>query len=68
MRRQYRAVGDSSRIMSRKTIIMIGMAIGSYAGAYVTTLFGASMFSFTALIGSAIGGFAGIWIAFKLTE
>jgi len=53
--------------MSRKTKIMLGMVAGSYAGAYIATLFGASAFSFAALSGSVIGGFAGIWIAFKIS-
>lgn len=53
--------------MSRKTVIMLGMIIGSFAGGYVASLFGSAMFSFTSLIGSTVGGVIGIWITFKMT-
>jgi hypothetical protein len=53
--------------MSRKSIIMLGMIVGSCVGGYATTLFGSGMLSFTSLIGSTIGGILGIWIAFKIT-
>ena len=51
--------------MSRKKYIMIGMVIGSVAGGYAPTLFGADSIS-ASLIGSAIGGFLGIWGAYNL--
>ena len=51
--------------MSRKSIIMIAMVIGSIAGAYVPILLGADSI-YVSLIGSTIGGFIGIWGAFKL--
>jgi len=54
--------------MSRKSLIMIGMTIGSIAGGYVVTLFGASALSFSSIIGSVIGGILGIWIAFRMTR
>ena len=53
--------------MSRKTVIIIGMIVGSTAGGYVVTLFGAGAISFASLLGSTVGGLLGIWIAFKLT-
>ncbi len=53
--------------MSRKTMIMIGMGIGSCVGGYVPTLFGAHGFSMASLFGSTVGGLAGIYLAFKLT-
>jgi uncharacterized membrane protein YeaQ/YmgE (transglycosylase-associated protein family) len=53
--------------MSRKTIIMIAMVIGSCLGGYLVSLFGFGMFSFTSLIASAAGGILGIYIAYKLT-
>ncbi len=54
--------------MSRKTMIMIGMVIGSLLGGYVPTLFGAHGFSFSSLLGSAAGGFLGIFLAFRWTS
>jgi outer membrane lipoprotein SlyB len=54
--------------MSRKTMIMIGMIIGSVAGGYLPGLLGADGFSLTSLLGSGAGGILGIWIAFQLTR
>lgn len=54
--------------MSRKSMIMLGMIIGSFAGGYLPTLIGVSVFSFTSLFASAAGAIAGIWLAYKLTD
>jgi len=54
--------------MSRKSIIMFGMIIGSTVGGYLPTLLGAEALSFSSLIVSFIGGVLGIWLAFKLSE
>jgi hypothetical protein len=53
--------------MSRKTIIIIGMILGSVIGGYVSTLFGAGAISFWSLAGSTAGALLGIYIAFKLS-
>jgi len=53
--------------MSRKSIVMMGMIIGSCAGGYAATLFGAGVISFASLLGSTAGGILGIWVAFKCT-
>ena len=52
--------------MTKKSMIMLAMAIGSTIGAYIPVIFGASAFSMTSLITAAIGGLVGIWIAFKI--
>ncbi len=54
--------------MDRKKLIFIFMAIGSYAGGWLPTLWGAGMFSFSSVILSAAGGIAGIWLGFRLGE
>ena len=54
--------------MSRKTLVMLGMVIGSIAGGYIPVLFGAGLLSFISVIGNGIGGILGIWISYKLTE
>lgn len=54
--------------MSRKTLIWIGMAVGSAAGGYAPLLWGASLLSFSSVLLSAVGGLVGIWIGFKLSE
>lgn len=54
--------------MSRKTMIIFGMIIGSVAGGYLPGLLGADGFSLASLLGSGAGGILGIWIAFQLTR
>jgi len=54
--------------MSRKTMIMFGMMIGSVAGGYLPGLLGVDGFSLASLLGSGAGGILGIWIAFQLTR
>lgn len=54
--------------MSQKTLIMIGMTVGSIIGEYIPTLLGAGFLSAWAIIGSAIGGFLGIYITYKVTS
>jgi phage tail tape-measure protein len=53
--------------MSRKTIIMMGMIVGSCAGGYAATLFGADAISFGSLLGSTVGGILGIWAGFRFS-
>ncbi len=45
--------------MSRKSLIILGMIIGSIIGGYVPVLFGSSLLSYSSLIG--------IWITYKFT-
>jgi hypothetical protein len=51
--------------MSRKTLVWIGLSVGSIVGGYVPQLWGADLFSFSALLSSTAGGFLGIWLGFK---
>jgi hypothetical protein len=53
-------------IMSRKKLIMLGMAVGSIAGGYLPTLFGFDDFM-VSLLGSFFGGVIGIWIGYKFS-
>ena len=53
--------------MSRKSILMIGMVVGSSAGSAVPMLWGAGLFSMWSILFTFLGGIAGIWLAFKLT-
>jgi hypothetical protein len=54
--------------MSRKSIILIAMTVGSYIGGYIPALWDASMFSFSGVIFTAIGGFTGIYVGYKLSS
>ena len=54
-----------TKIMN-KSLIWIGMLVGSTIGGFVPILWGASPFSISAVISTAIGGITGIWVGFKL--
>ncbi|HUD44888.1 MAG TPA: hypothetical protein VMR41_05065 [Patescibacteria group bacterium] len=52
----------------RKTLVGIGLTIGSIIGGYIPALWGASLFSYSSMIGNGIGAIVGIYITYKLTE
>jgi hypothetical protein len=55
-------------LMSTKTIIMMGVIVGSTIGGYIPTLFGVSIFSLASVIGSTIGGLMGIYVGFQISK
>jgi outer membrane lipoprotein SlyB len=54
--------------MKAKTLIMIGMVVGSSLGGYLPALWGAGGFSMSSVVFGAVGGVAGIWAGFKLSR
>ena len=54
--------------MGQKSIITVGMILGSTIGGFVPALWGGDVFSFSSIFFSVIGGIAGIWLAFRLTR
>ena len=52
--------------MSSKAIYYLAAFIGSIVGAYIPSLWGTGVFSFSSILFSAIGGIAGIVIVWKL--
>ncbi len=54
--------------MGSKTVIYLFLAIGSFIGGWVPTLFGASALGGVSMLGSLIGGGLGIWGGFKLSQ
>lgn len=54
--------------MSRKSLVMLGMIVGSAIGSYAPALFGVSLFSFTSILLGGVGGILGIWLAYKITN
>jgi hypothetical protein len=54
--------------MPRKTLIWVGLVVGSFAGGYAPLLWGADLFSFSSIVASAVGGFLGIWIGWRLGD
>lgn len=54
--------------MESKRMIYLGMFLGGLLGGYIPSLlWGASMFSMSAVFGNALGAIIGIYITFKLT-
>ncbi len=54
--------------MSQKTVIYIGLFIGSTVGGAIPALWGDSIFSITSVLLSGAGGIAGIVLGYKLTS
>ncbi|HEV7454087.1 MAG TPA: hypothetical protein VGO07_02405 [Candidatus Saccharimonadales bacterium] len=55
--------------MHSKTLIWIGVAVGSTIGAWLGAVVShGNFFSLLSIIGSIVGAFAGIWIGFKLSQ
>lgn len=51
-----------------KSLIWIGVFIGSTIGGAIPLLWGDSYFSFTSVILSGVGGVGGIIVAYKINE
>jgi hypothetical protein len=49
-----------------KSLLMIGMVVGSIIGGYIPTIFGASVFSIWSIILSGIFALIGIWITYRM--
>ena len=54
--------------MSRKTLVWIGLTIGSLVGGYVPVLWGDDLLSFSGVILSGVGGLVGIWLGYRYGE
>ncbi|WP_335150925.1 hypothetical protein [Nostoc sp.] len=51
-----------------KTIIGIGMFVGSTIGSYIPALWGGSLLSFTSIFLGVIGGLVGIWLGYRVSK
>jgi hypothetical protein len=54
--------------MNTKSLVWIGMIVGSVIGGYVPALWGAGVFSFPGIIGNTVGGILGIFAGYKLSQ
>jgi cation transport ATPase len=52
--------------MNTKSLIWIGLFIGSTIGGFLPMLWGANIMSFSSIILTAVGGILGIWFGYKL--
>jgi len=51
--------------MTTKTMVWIGLFVGSSIGGYLPSLFGAGAFSGWSIFGSTLGGVVGIWGGYR---
>lgn len=54
--------------MNSKSLILIGLVVGSALGGYVPTLWGAGGLSIASVLFGGIGGLLGIWAGYKLSR
>lgn len=54
--------------MNSKSLIWLGMIVGSAIGGFLPTLFGGSALGMLSVFTTAIGGFLGIWAGYKLSN
>lgn len=53
--------------MNSKSLIWIGMLIGSTIGGFIPALWGADFLSVSSILFSTFGGIIGIWAGFKVS-
>ena len=61
------SVGAHNGAMGQK-LIWLSVFVGSTAGGYVPTLFGAELLSLWGVLGSTVGGIAGVFLGIKLEK
>ena len=54
--------------MNSKSLIWIGVFVGSVVGGWIPTLWDAGLISFSGIIGSTIGGLIGIYGGYKISQ
>lgn len=54
--------------MSVKTLVTLGIIVGSIVGGYVPVIFGAGLLSYSSILGSGIGSLLGIYVGYKLSN
>ena len=52
--------------MSQKSLIWIGLFVGSTLGGMAPGLWGVGFLSYSSVLLTAVGGLIGIWIGFRL--
>jgi hypothetical protein len=54
--------------MNQKTLIWIGLFVGSTVGGMVPSLWGDNFLTMSSVLLTAVGGLIGIWIGFRLGQ
>ena len=59
---------DANIAMKAKTLIMIGLVVGSTLGGYIPALWGDGGLSMASVLCGGIGGLLGIWAGYKVSR
>jgi hypothetical protein len=51
-----------------KSLIMIGLVVGSTVGSWIPSLWGASWLSMTSVFLGGVGGLLGIWAGYRMSR
>ena len=54
--------------LSKKTLIWVGLTVGSAIGGYLPALWGGDLISLSSVAFSAAGGIVGIWLGYRFGE
>ena len=54
--------------MDTRHFIWIGVLVGGFIGGWIPTLWDASMFSMSSVIGNTIGGLVGLYIGYEISQ
>ena len=54
--------------MNSRFLIMLGLFVGSTAGSFLPSLWGASWFSMWSIFLGMVGGLFGIWAGYKVSR
>ena len=54
--------------MSQKTLIWIGLFVGSTIGGWIPSLWGDDFLTMSSVLLTAVGGLIGVWAGFKLGQ
>jgi predicted MFS family arabinose efflux permease len=54
--------------MNQKTLIWLGLFVGSAIGGWIPSLWGENFLSMFSVLLTAIGGLVGVWAGFKLGQ
>lgn len=57
-----------TRRVSQKSLIYLGLLVGSTIGGFIPALWHASLFSGWGIIMGALGGAVGIWAGYRLSQ
>lgn len=52
----------------QRSLIWIGLTLGSAIGSFLPSIWGASPLSFEAVLLGAAGGIAGIWAGYRISQ